>query len=175
MVEKEVTREKEADLVVPIDPYGDYPIKDARRRKDKALKGRKVIKGKEIPFNMSRMAIHRNYAKEWIEDLCNDNWNIFVQDIRTHSGKHVHQGGLVLFVLKGKGYTVVDGHRFDWEEGDLICLPVKKGGVEHQHFNLTEEPSRWCAFIFSPQWNLIGRIHEMKEFNPFWREPSQTK
>ncbi len=175
MVEKEATREKETELVVPIDPHGDDPVNDARRRKDKALKGRKVIKGKEIPFSMSRMAIHRNYAREWTEDLCNNNWVIFVHDIRTHSGKHVHQGGLVLFVIKGKGYTVVDKRRFDWGEGDLICLPVKKGGVEHQHFNLERTPSRWCAFIFKPQWDLIGRIHEMRESNPFWKETSQTK
>ena len=32
--------EKEADLVVPVDPHGDDPIKIAMRRKDKALKGR---------------------------------------------------------------------------------------------------------------------------------------
>lgn len=170
MVEKEATKEKEADMVVPVDPHGDDPIIIARKRKEKALKGRKLIKGKEIPFNMSSMGIRRNYAREWMDDLCIDNWVIFVHDVRTHSGKHTHQGGLAIFVLNGNGYTVVDGRRFDWAEGDLICLPIKKGGVEHQHFNLRDTPSRWCAFIFRPQWDLIGKIHEMRESNPYWKK-----
>lgn len=171
MVEKEAQREREAETVVPIDPHGDDPLINAKKRKEMALKGRKVLKAKEIPFTMSRNGIRRVYSREWVEGLTNNNWNIFVHDIRTHSGKHVHQGGLTLFVLKGEGYTVVDGRRFDWREGDLICLPVKKDGVEHQHFNLMETPSRWCAFIYYPYGNMIGLIHEQKELIPFWKEP----
>lgn len=173
MVEKEALREKEAEQIVAVDPHGDDPIKDARRRKEKALRGRKLIKGRAIPWSQSSMGIRRNYAREWMEDLTNDNWNIFVHDIRTHSGKHVHQGGLVLFVIRGKGYTVVDGKRFDWGEGDLICLPIKKGGCEHQHFNLMNIPSRWCAFIFRPYWDINGKIHEMKEFSPAYKAATQ--
>ena len=38
--------------------------------------------------------------------------------------------------------------RHDWEAGDLLLLPVKKGGVEHQHFNKDDaHPAKWIAFI----------------------------
>src|ERR1700719_2851203 len=63
-------------------------------------------------------------------------WRVFIHDIRTRSGKHRHQGGLVIYVLEGRGYSVVDGERKDWEKGDLVLLPMKPGGVVHQHFNL---------------------------------------
>src|SRR5690242_9499378 len=62
-------------------------------------------------------------------------WLVFQHDIHTHSGKHRHQGGLAIFVLEGEGYTEVDGVRIDWEAGDLILLPIKPDGCEHQHFN----------------------------------------
>src|SRR5947209_17954519 len=38
-------------------------------------------------------------------------WRVFIHDIKTRSGKHRHQGGLVIYVLGGKGYSVVDGER----------------------------------------------------------------
>ena len=73
---------------------------------------------------------------------------MFVQDIRVHSGKHRHQGGLVIYIIQGEGYSIVDGERHDWEAGDLLLLPVKPGGVEHQHFNKDDaHPAKWIAFI----------------------------
>lgn len=171
MVEKELTKEKEAELVVPIDPDYNEPIKRAQMQVNKARTGKKLLKGKEIPFTLNRMSISRRYAREWTEGLTNNNWTLFVHEIRTHSGKHVHQGGLSLFVLKGAGYTVVDKVRFDWGEGDMICLPVKQGGVEHQHFNKDNKPSRWLAFIYLPYQKMIGKQYDMKESNPFWKEP----
>ena len=36
-------------------------------------------------------------------DVPLQDWRIFVHDIKTHSGKHCHQGGLVIYVLESKG------------------------------------------------------------------------
>jgi len=80
-----------------------------------------------------------------------DGWTVFVQEIHVHSGKHRHQGGLVIYVLEGEGYSVVEGERLDWEAGDLLLLPLKPGGVEHQHFNKYEDrPAKWIALINVP-------------------------
>src|ERR1700751_839509 len=38
-------------------------------------------------------------------------WRVFIHDIKTRSGKHRHQGGLVIYVLEGKGYSILDGGR----------------------------------------------------------------
>ena len=46
------------------------------------------------------------------------------------------------------GYPIVDGERWDWKKGSLVLLPMKPGGVEHQHFNLDPGgPSIWVAFV----------------------------
>ncbi len=94
-------------------------------------------------------------------------WSIFKHDIRKHSGKHRHQGGLVIFCLEGKGYSIVDGVRHDWEKGDLLLLPCKPGGVEHQHFNLEDgKPCKWIAFNYWPLWDLLASELTQVEFSP---------
>lgn len=168
MTEKEILREKEVE-VLRLDPHYDNKLNIARDMREKALKGRKVIKGKEIPFIASRQGIARIYIDYYHNDVANSNWHIFVHEIRDHSGRHVHQGGLNIFVLKGEGYTTVDGVRHDWAAGDLIILPIKKGGVEHQHFNLDNRPSRWLAFIFTPYRNFLGYILRQTEDSPYWK------
>lgn len=75
-------------------------------------------------------------------------WCVFTHEVRTQSGKHRHQGGIIIYVIRGKGYSVVDDERVDWEKGDLMLLPMKAGGVEHQHFNSDpQQPALWIAFI----------------------------
>lgn len=133
-------------------------------------KGRRVIKGKAIPWQQDRQGIRRTYTHRLIKDLAMDTMTMFTHEIRTHSGRHVHQGGLAIFVLEGKGYSVVDGVRHDWQAGDLIMLPIKGGGVEHQHFNLDKAPSRWLALIPHPLQHFVGQMLEQKEDSPTWKE-----
>ena len=72
-------------------------------------------------------------------------WRVFTHSLINQSGKHRHQGGLVIYVIEGKGWSIVDDERVDWEAGDLLLLPIKKGGVTHQHFNA--EPGKDCHWI----------------------------
>jgi quercetin dioxygenase-like cupin family protein len=75
-------------------------------------------------------------------------WRLFTHEVRTKSGRHRHQGGLVIYVLSGNGYSIVEGERINWKKGSLLLLPMKVGGVEHQHFNLDpDKPSVWAAFV----------------------------
>ena len=53
------------------------------------------------------------------------------------SVKHRHTTEAVLYIVKGKGHTVMhyDGEpeeRVDWEEGDMLGIPL---WAWHQHFN----------------------------------------
>ena len=41
----------------------------------------------------------------------------------TKSGKHGHQGGLVIYVIDGTGYSVINGERVDWEKAISSCYP----------------------------------------------------
>ena len=139
-------------------------------RRRRAREGRIVIKASEAQWEQNRQGKIGYYLHENIKDSALQDWRIFAHEIHTHSGKHVHQGGLVLYVTKGSGYTVVNGRREDWSEGDLILLPVLPGGCEHQHFN--EDPdqaSEWFAFIFVPVQNATGALFEQRENSPNWK------
>ena len=64
------------------------------------------------------------------------------------SVKHRHTTEAVLYIVRGVGHTTVgyDGQpeeRIDWEEGDLIGIPL---WAWHQHFNDSEtEVARYLA------------------------------
>lgn len=167
MVEKLAQKEKEAEAKQ--EQVYEIMMREVKERNERLAKGRKVVKGKSIPFQMNRQGIIRHYLSDSIKDTALDKWAIFVHEVRTHSGRHKHPGGLNIFVLDGKGYTVIDGVRFDWGTGDLICLPIKSGGVEHQHFNLEDKPSRWLALINNHIIEMLGRFMEQKETSPYWK------
>lgn len=167
MVEKEKVRERETELA-----GGENYERKVNYYKEKiarARKGIKVVHGKDLPWSSSRQGIAKDYSDYYATDNALTTMRFFVHDIRSHSGKHVHQGGIVLFVLKGRGTTVVDGTPFHWGEGDLILLPYKKGGVEHQHFNRDDKPSRWLAMRSLPIAELTGNFLEQKENSPYWQ------
>ncbi|HZQ79360.1 MAG TPA: hypothetical protein VFE55_18660, partial [Acidimicrobiia bacterium] len=85
------------------------------RRRERAAKGVVHIKAKDLAWEMNRQGRCRFYAHLGRTDLANPDWICFRHEIHTHSGVHVHQGGLALFVTKGRGYTVCNGRRADWK------------------------------------------------------------
>ncbi|MBI4317032.1 MAG: cupin domain-containing protein [Chloroflexi bacterium] len=141
------------------DPDYEHMIKYFQGERDRSMVGPIVVRGEELQWVQNRQARVKHYLKP-LEFMVNPvlstpikDFHVFVQDIRTQSGKHRHQGGLVIFILEGEGYTVVEGERLDWKAGDLIMLPFKPGGVEHQHFNRHPDKSaKWIAFINLPLW-----------------------
>lgn len=136
--------------------------------------GRVIITGREMPWEQNPQALIRPYLHpaNW-DEVGVPGWLVFVHHIYKHSGKHRHQGGLGLFVLEGKGYTVVDGVRYDWEKDDLILLPVKTEGCEHQHFNSEPgKPAEWIAFVFMPFFDAVGNEREQRTESPDFKGQS---
>lgn len=81
-----------------------------------------------------------------------------------HTRAHRHTGNVVYNVAQGRGYSVIGGRRFDWQEHDIFCLPAWQW---HEHVNL--DPSEE-AFLFSfndfPVMEAMGvRIEEPFEDN----------
>ena len=138
---------------------------------ERARTGKIVIRGKESPWKQNRMGyIKRFLSWHGVNDTATREWVCFIHDVKAHSGKHRHQGGLLLFVLDGEGYTVVDGQQMDWEKWDLIVLPVKPQGCEHQHFNKTPgTTARWMAFWYHPFSYALGGRLEHREDSPDWK------
>ncbi|MDP2718541.1 MAG: cupin domain-containing protein [Dehalococcoidia bacterium] len=167
MVERVSERKREPEPQETI--YDQVRAIDNERIK-RLCEGKVVIKGSEIPWEQGRQGLMKIYSwnKEWDKQGVTG-WRIFINRVKKHGGKHVHQGGMGLFVLGGKGYTVVDGVRYDWEEGDLIILPIKPDGCEHQHFNEDPEiPADWMAFIFTPLRDPAGVEFAQREDHPDW-------
>jgi mannose-6-phosphate isomerase-like protein (cupin superfamily) len=139
--------------------------------RERSLTGKVVIKGAERPMEESRQGYLKFFmSRESVTDSALKDWSVFLHDIRRHSGKHKHQGGLAIFVVEGEGYTVVNGERIDWEAGDLILLPIMPEGCEHQHFNRhADKPCKWIAFIHKPLWDEIGSYIEQRQNSPDFR------
>jgi len=166
-LEREIIRAREAESQ-EVHYYDDIFNLWASRRETNNT-GKVVIKGTEMPWEQSRQARLKHFLHPVITDTVGFGWFVFIQDIRSQSGRHVHQGGLSLYIVEGKGWTVVDKVRYDWEEGDLILLPVKPGGCEHQHFNAQPgKPCTWLAIIWDPFINVLGNELTQREYSPDW-------
>ncbi len=168
MAERELTRQREAEATTK----GHYEtiLEEWALLRQKALTERVVIKGKEQPWEQGSQARAKFFFYPTIHDTVSRDWMVFIQDIRTHSGRHRHQGGLAIFVIEGRGWTTVDGVRHDWEEGDLILLPVKPSGVVHQHFNAEQgKPCKWLAFIYKPYMDCTGNQMVQIDDSPDWK------
>ncbi|HXQ52897.1 MAG TPA: cupin domain-containing protein [Stellaceae bacterium] len=148
MAESERTRVREREPAAR-NPYELGMQRDSAYA-DRQRTGRIVVRLEETKQELMRQGHLRFYldAGRTITDTPLQNWAVFTHEVRSVSGRHRHQGGLIIYVIDGKGYSVVDGERVDWEKGDLLLLPLKPNGVEHQHFNVNpEKPALWMAFI----------------------------
>lgn len=127
-----------------------------------------VIKASE-DFQLCPQGLAAHYLGPAFPDTLQQDWWVFIHEIRDVSGRHRHQGGLVLFVLDGHGYTTMNGVRYDWKKGDLILMPLMPEGVEHQHFNLTEDRSaKWLAFIHTPTFDEVASELVQTALDPEW-------
>lgn len=119
---------------------------------ERQMTGKVVIHAKDREWEQGRQGNVKYYLNSYaFSDHALTHWRVFQHTIRKHSGSHRHQGGVVILCLEGKGYSIVEGVRHDWEAGDLLLLPLKPDGVEHQHFNAEEgKPCKWMAFIYQP-------------------------
>ncbi|MDP2661142.1 MAG: cupin domain-containing protein [Dehalococcoidia bacterium] len=167
MTEREKLRTRETEA----QPRNDYEAMYAlyTEHRNRAGSGRVVVRGSEQPWQQARQGLIKYFLSYVTHDAAVRHWALFLHDIRTHSGKHRHQGGIAIYVVEGRGWTVVDGVRYDWEEGDLILLPTKPEGVEHQHFNAEQgKPCKWLAMIHTYFGEAMGSLMEQKEVSPDW-------
>lgn len=125
------------------------------RRDDERVRlktARMVIRGEDVVEELNPMGFFKWYCHPTFLDVGQRAVMVWTQRIPvgSSSGRQLHQGGRLHYVKSGRGHTVIDGVRHDWEEGDEILLPIKFDGVVHQHFNDSrEEVELVCA---EPNW-----------------------
>jgi gentisate 1,2-dioxygenase len=166
---------RERERVREIDDYEQQLARD-KDKMERSKTGKVVIRGKDVPWTQNRQARNKMYMAPSRStgqpvDTALDDWRVFVQDVVVHSGKHKHQGGLVIYVIEGEGYTEVEGERHEWQSGDVLLLPYKPGGVTHQHFNKHDDkPARWIAFIYFQVREWVASAIEQVENHPQFAE-----
>ena len=121
-----------------------FDLRDCQR-KEKRIK---VVKGKNLLWEKNPQGIMRWYLHPSIRETMLRSLIFYVQEIPggSRSGKQKHQGNIMMFILEGRGSTVIDDQRHDWEAGDCVVFPVKRKGVTFQHFNADRDlPARFLA------------------------------
>jgi quercetin dioxygenase-like cupin family protein len=71
--------------------------------------------------------------------------NIFEEAPRSGSHRHAHTEAM-LYVLEGNGYSMIDGQRYDWQEGDAVHVPPRM--TVHEHFNDSDARTRTLRIEF---------------------------
>lgn len=107
-----------------------------------------VIKGKDLPQEINRQGLMRWYMHPAIKDTILSTHMFFEQEIPpgSRSGMLKFQGEQVMYILEGKGYTLIDGVKHNWEAGDVVNLPLRKQGIIVQHFNTDpDKPAKFVA------------------------------
>lgn len=71
---------------------------------------------------------------------------------------HRHTGSVVYTVVRGAGYSVINGQRFDWAEGDVFCIP---SWALHEHANNSASADAILfSFNDSPVLSALGLYRE---------------
>ncbi len=166
MVEREVERMREPE---PELSHYEHQIQYFEGNIQRHQTGRRVVKFKEIPWEQNKQGRIKFYCSTKPHDLAAPGWIAFQHHINTQSGRHIHQGGTFIYIIDGKGYSVLDGVRYDWKKGDLIVIPIKPGQVEHQHFNEDpNKPVRWVALVYYPWMDATASMLRQVETHPDW-------
>lgn len=151
----------------------DFALKSRAEFVELGMNGKILVRDTDRDWEINRQGSLKYYLMgiKFPETVLQD-WMVFVHDVKKQSGKHRHQGGLVLFILEGRGATEVNGEIVEWEKGDCMLLPLHPDGVEHRHFNRGSEPAKWLAFIYMPTWNHLASEMTQTEINPGFQKQS---
>ena len=152
-----------------------FAMRDQQREQRK--NGRQVIKESDLPLENNRQGLMRWYMHPAITDTVLSTLFFFQQVIPpgSRSGRLKFQGGQVMLILEGSGYTMIDGVKHPWEAGDILDLPARSNGIIVQHFNTDpEKPAKFVAA--EPNWFACvgvdrGCGFEQLEDSPDYRRP----
>lgn len=83
---------------------------------------------------------------------------------KQHTKAHRHVHSAIYHVLEGKGYTVMDGEKFEWEKGDFFILPPWS---YHEHVNTGDGDAYLFSFNDKPVMEKLELEYreELKENN----------
>ncbi len=123
------------------------------RQREQMKDAIQVVRDDDLPQETNRQGLMRWYLHPSIKDTVLNTMLFFEQEIPpgSRSGRVKFQGGQVLMIIEGEGYTILDGVRHPWKEGDVVNLPLRPDGIIVQHFNASKDkPAKFVAA--EPNW-----------------------
>jgi len=149
-----------------------YRLRDRQRSHQR--QGAWLIKGRDLAWENNRQGNMKWFLHPALDNTAIRSMIVFEQIIPPggRSGAQKTPGGSVLYILEGRGYTLLDGVRHDWQAEDLVNIPIRAEGVVVQHVNA--DPRRRVRFV-SADLNLVdilgvdrGAELEQVEAAPTW-------
>ena|SRR5579859_2599627 len=113
-----------------------YQLRDYQREHQR--NGAWLIKGKDLPWERNRQGKMKWFLHPALDNTSIRSMLFVMQEIPPggKSGVQKTPGGQVLYIISGRGYTLLDGERFDWEAEDVVNIPIRANGVHVQHVNI---------------------------------------
>ena len=121
--------------------YGSGTLPEQLEVNQKQIKAKKqtriIIKKKDIHWDSRHPQAKSASVIDPRLGFANSLANIGLCEIDPgkNTGKHKH-GEAMIYILAGRGYSIIDGKRYEWEEGDGLYVPPE---TFHQHFNLDQK------------------------------------
>jgi hypothetical protein len=127
--------------------YWDELLELRDRQREERKSGLQMIREADLPLETNRQGLMRWYMHPAIRDTVLSTMLFFEQEIPpgSRSGRLKFQGGQVMMILEGSGYTLIDGVKHAWSAGDVVNLPILADGIVVQHFN--PDPNVTAKFI----------------------------
>ena len=112
-----------------------YQLRDEQRAQ--IGQGAWLIRGKDRPWEHNRQGKMKWFMHPALKDTCITSMLFLEQEIPPggKTGVQMTPGGACMYIIQGRGYTLLDGQRFDWQAEDIVQIPLRRDGVKVQHVN----------------------------------------
>lgn len=130
-------------------------LRDQQREKKKQAIS--VVDGDDLSWEVNPQGKMKWYLHPCIDDTAIQTLIIYLQEIPpgSSSGKQKTQGGTVIFVVEGKGHTLINDATHYWEKEDVVQIPIRPDGVVFQHFN---DDTKQPAQLICAEPNLVNAL-----------------
>lgn len=146
------------------------------RQREEAKSAIQVVRDEELPQEVNQQGLMRWYLHPNIRDTALQTMIFFEQEIPpgSRTGRVKFQGGQVLMITEGEGYTILDGVRHPWKSGDVVNIPLRAEGVIVQHFNADKaKPAKFVAA--EPNWFECTTVDRGSGYEQLENAPEFTK
>jgi pyrroloquinoline-quinone synthase len=71
------------------------------------------------------------------------------------TNQHRHTYETVIYIVQGAGYSLIEGRKVEWNQGDAIYIPV---WAAHSHHSTSQEYSKYIACENAPLLQNLGHL-----------------